>query len=57
MPSKRDIEWLGFNWKEERYASDYFEQLYQFRRTVDKGREGLRRVLALQMSLGNTVAH
>jgi glutaminyl-tRNA synthetase len=27
---KRDIEWLGFRWKEERYASDYFEQLYQF---------------------------
>jgi glutaminyl-tRNA synthetase len=27
---KEDIEWLGFKWKEERYASDYFEQLYQF---------------------------
>jgi glutaminyl-tRNA synthetase len=27
---KRDIEWLGFKWKEERFASDYFEQLYQF---------------------------
>lgn len=27
---KRDIAWLGFKWKEERYASDYFEQLYQF---------------------------
>lgn len=27
---KRDIEWLGFKWEEERYASDYFEQLYQF---------------------------
>jgi len=27
---KRDIEWLGFNWKEERFASDYFEQLYHF---------------------------
>lgn len=27
---KRDIEWLGFDWKEERFASDYFEQLYQF---------------------------
>lgn len=26
---KQDIEWLGFKWKEERYASDYFEQLYQ----------------------------
>jgi len=23
-----DIRWLGFQWAEERYASDYFEQLY-----------------------------
>jgi len=27
---KRDIAWLGFSWKEEKNASDYFEQLYQF---------------------------
>lgn len=27
---KEDIKWLGFNWAEERYASDYFEQLYQW---------------------------
>jgi glutaminyl-tRNA synthetase len=27
---KRDIRWLGFEWDEELYASDYFEQLYQF---------------------------
>lgn len=25
---KKDISWLGFKWSEERYASDYFEQLY-----------------------------
>ncbi len=25
---KEDIRWLGFQWCEERYASDYFEQLY-----------------------------
>lgn len=25
---KEDIKWLGFNWAEEFYASDYFEQLY-----------------------------
>ncbi len=25
---KRDISWLGFEWAEERYASDYFDQLY-----------------------------
>ncbi|RYY17429.1 MAG: glutamine--tRNA ligase, partial [Chitinophagaceae bacterium] len=27
---KDDIRWLGFEWAEELYASDYFEQLYQF---------------------------
>ncbi|MCX8481311.1 MAG: glutamine--tRNA ligase/YqeY domain fusion protein, partial [Sediminibacterium sp.] len=27
---KKDIEWLGFNWDKVCYASDYFEQLYQF---------------------------
>ena len=27
---KEDIQWLGFQWCEERYASDYFEQLYQW---------------------------
>ena len=27
---KEDIKWLGFKWKNELYASDYFEQLYQF---------------------------
>ena len=25
---KRDIEWLGFKWAIERYASDYFDELY-----------------------------
>ena len=25
---KEDIKWLGFQWAEERYASDYFDQLY-----------------------------
>lgn len=25
---KEDIKWLGFQWAEEHYASDYFEQLY-----------------------------
>jgi glutaminyl-tRNA synthetase len=25
---KRDVEWLGFRWDGEYYASDYFEQLY-----------------------------
>lgn len=27
---KADIQWLGFEWANELYASDYFEQLYQF---------------------------
>lgn len=28
---KKDINWLGYQWEgEERYASDYFEQLYEY---------------------------
>jgi glutaminyl-tRNA synthetase len=27
---KEDIQWLGFRWDAEFYASDYFEQLYQW---------------------------
>ena len=27
---KEDIHWLGFDWAEEHYASDYFEQLYEW---------------------------
>ena len=27
---KKDISWLGFKWDEERFASDYFEQLYNW---------------------------
>jgi glutaminyl-tRNA synthetase len=27
---KRDVEWLGFKWAEERYASDYFQELYDW---------------------------
>ena len=27
---KEDIKWLGFNWAVERYASDYFDQLYDW---------------------------
>ena len=33
------MRWLGFNWKEELYASDYFEQLYDFAvALIKKGR-------------------
>lgn len=27
---KADVEWLGYEWAEERYASDYFQQLYDW---------------------------
>jgi glutaminyl-tRNA synthetase len=27
---KADVKWLGFEWAEELYASDYFDQLYGF---------------------------
>ncbi|MBR9800702.1 glutamine--tRNA ligase/YqeY domain fusion protein [bacterium] len=27
---KQDVRWLGFEWDEEHYASDYFDQLYEW---------------------------
>ena len=27
---KKDVEWLGYKWDTERYASDYFQQLYDW---------------------------
>ncbi len=27
---KRDVQWLGYQWDTERYASDYFQQLYDW---------------------------
>jgi glutaminyl-tRNA synthetase len=36
---KDDIRWLGFEWKHENYASDYFDQLYEF--AVSLIRKGL----------------
>ncbi|NNK19897.1 MAG: glutamine--tRNA ligase/YqeY domain fusion protein [Flavobacteriaceae bacterium] len=27
---KKDVSWLGFNWDQECYASDYFQQLYDW---------------------------
>ena len=37
---KRDIKWLGFDWEDrEYYASDYFQQLYDFaHKLIDDGR-------------------
>lgn len=35
---KEDVRWLGFEWKNELYASDYFEQLYGFAvKLIQKG--------------------
>ena len=35
---REDIKWLGFEWKNERYASDYFDQLYDFaEQLISKG--------------------
>ena len=34
---KEDVKWLGFEWKHERYASDYFDALYEFAlKLIDK---------------------
>ena len=37
---KEDIQWLGFQWDKELYASDYFDRLG---RADDRARPGLRR--------------
>lgn len=35
---KGDVKWLGFEWSEELYASDYFPQLYEFAvKLISKG--------------------
>jgi glutaminyl-tRNA synthetase len=34
---KEDVKWLGFEWKNERYASDYFDTLYEYAlKLIDK---------------------
>lgn len=33
---KEDIKWLGFTWKNEHYASDYFDTLYEYAITLIK---------------------
>lgn len=33
---KEDIQWLGFQWSLERYASDYFDQLYEWAKLLIK---------------------
>ncbi|MFZ9982132.1 MAG: glutamine--tRNA ligase/YqeY domain fusion protein [Cyclobacteriaceae bacterium] len=35
---KEDVRWLGFNWSQELYASNYFSQLYGFaEKLIEKG--------------------
>ena len=35
---KADVKWLGFDWAEELYASDYFDHLYEFaKKLINKG--------------------
>src|SRR5690242_7624494 len=36
---KEDVRWLGFEWKHEFYASDYFDKLYEF--AIELIRKGL----------------
>ena len=44
-----DVRWLGFDWEDRLfYASDYFEQLYQFAVQLIKVRESL----CLQLECG-----
>ena len=33
---KEDVKWLGFEWKNERYASDYFDAMYEYAITLIK---------------------
>ncbi|MFM7672063.1 MAG: glutamine--tRNA ligase/YqeY domain fusion protein [Bacteroidota bacterium] len=35
---KADVRWLGFEWKHERYASDYFDTLFEYAcKLIDRG--------------------
>ena len=41
---QEDVRWLGFDWHEQPlYASDYFEQLYEYARAPDREGPGVRR--------------
>ena len=38
-----NVHWLGFDWEDRLfYASDYFDQLYEWARAADPRRQGLR---------------
>ncbi len=36
---KEDIKWLGFKWEKELYASDYFDQLYEWAEQTTRPRK------------------
>ena len=33
---KRQVEWLGFNWKSQCFTSDYFDDLYECAKALIK---------------------
>ncbi len=48
---QEDIRWLGYEWAEFRYASDYFEQMYQFaEELIQKGLAYVCHLTAEEMS-------
>ena len=49
---KEDIQWLGFQWGNEYYASDYFQQLWDFAVNLIKVRKGLYRRTELRTNRG-----
>ena len=46
--SRPTSRWLGFEWDNLYYASDYFEQLYQYRREADREGRRLRRLASTE---------
>ena len=53
---KEDIKWLGFEWGEEYYASDYFQQLWDFAiRLIKQGKAYPRRLRRRRVRLHRLV--
>jgi glutaminyl-tRNA synthetase len=50
---KNDVRWLGFTWEQELYASDYFDQLYEFAvKLIRKGKAYVDDSTAEQIAAG-----
>jgi len=50
---KHDVRWLGFTWEQELYASDYFDQLYEFAvKLIGKGKAYVDDSTAEQIAAG-----